>query len=298
VSAAQISPREAPVPGERARRALPWVLGGVAGAIAVSGAVAFGWMVDETRFERPDARFDALVDDLRALPGVETVESQRWVEVSNLSDPTSWITLDVTAANLVAVDETLCETTYPDPVSVRIRVRTAEGTELVVGNGLEDPVFSAGTCPDLGVDAVGLLSEIDRVVPGLTVDAAVRPGKGLALVAFENAPDDSLTEMLPLVSRGSRLLAAAGMESRGTLLIESPSLSVPLTAEDDAAYAQLLTTLSRDFGVRSFGVAPDAAPPVDGIQIVAPQRNREAIERVIAAADVPASTLKVRFLRE
>lgn len=278
------------------RRAAAWVLGATTAVAVISGAVLFSWMVNETHFERPDPDFDALVGEISGLSGVSDVQSERWVEAPTFVGPTSWLDLTVTDAGLPAVMQTLCGTVYTDPVSVGVRVVTPAGTALVVGNDLDDPVFSSGTCPDFGVDAGALVREVDRLAPGVDLYASLRQENELALSAFEAAPTAGYAEMLPLVTQSEAIRAAAGLDHSGTVILESPSLSVPVTAADGDAYAALLATLARDHLVRSFAVVPDAEAPVDGIQIIAPPRRHDEVARIVAASGIPAAALPVRFL--
>ena len=85
-------------------------------AIGAGGLLLFGWMVDETHFDRPSAEFDALETEVLALPGIETVEKERWVEAPTFANPTSWMRVTLERAALPSLLDTACASGYPDPV--------------------------------------------------------------------------------------------------------------------------------------------------------------------------------------
>ena len=110
------------------------IVGFVTGAL-----VMFGWMVNETHFDRPSQEFDEFETQLENLPGVDSVEKERWVEAPTFSDPTSWMSVTVDEAGFPGLLEAACSTDYPDAVTWSIRVRTPAGSRGVAIRGANRP---------------------------------------------------------------------------------------------------------------------------------------------------------------
>ena len=129
-------------------RARIGIAAAVAGAIAVGGAavVGFGWMIDETRFDRPDPAFDALAAEITGVPGVSDVQKQRWVEAPLFANPLSWVQVTADASAFPEVRDIACDTAYPDAVEWGFDLEGAGGTRV-------SAYADAGRgCPEFGFD--------------------------------------------------------------------------------------------------------------------------------------------------
>ncbi|KTS55430.1 hypothetical protein NS206_16685, partial [Microbacterium testaceum] len=139
-------------------RARIGIAAAVVGAIAVGGAavVVFGWMIDETRFDRPDPAFDALAAEIAAVPGVSDVQKQRWVEAPLFANPLSWVQVTADASAFPEVRDIACDTAYPDAVEWGFDLEGAGGTRV-------SAYADAGRgCPEFGFDLEAVASEIFR----------------------------------------------------------------------------------------------------------------------------------------
>jgi hypothetical protein len=67
-----------------------WVAALAAVGVVVGTVAMFGWMIDETHFDRPHEGFDRLTAQIESLPGVSIDEKERWVEAPTFSDPPSF----------------------------------------------------------------------------------------------------------------------------------------------------------------------------------------------------------------
>lgn len=265
-------------------------------AIGTGAVVIFGWMVDETHFDRPSAQFDELETQLARLPAVEGVVKERWVEAPTFSGPTSWISVEVDEAGFADVLDLACSTTYPDPVAWSIRVRTPSATEVSLH---ASPTRTDAQCPAFGFDAPRLVDELDRVAPGLAVQPAIWDNGEFALVALEDDMSEGFTHLLPVAERADELLDAAGLDGDQVVEINSANLGVVIEPGQGDAYVAMLTELAEDQGVTSFWADSGAqADGVDKVQVVAPDGERAAIERIIRASGLPVADLPVRFIEQ
>lgn len=283
--------------GRRARVVWFSALGVIGGALLLGAVVVFGWMIDETHFTRHDARFDALVQQIDALPEVLTVESERWVEAPTFSDPTSWIGLTVDADGLPSLIEAACASDYPDVVTWSVNVRSAAGSEISLnGSGAASDAAAESGCLDFGFDGVRLVEKIDDVAPGLAVSPMVMDNGAFTLVSLDESA--GFSHLLPLVARSGELREAAGLEADRPVEINAFALGVRIEPDETAEYLGLLTRLADDHGVTNFWET-DAAAQTDGVakvQLTAPEREHAAIEKVIRASGLRIGDFEVRFL--
>lgn len=266
---------------------------GVLGVIVLgAGAVMmYGFLVDETRFDRPSAEFDVLRSDIAAVSGVRSVDAQRWVEAPTFSVPSSWVLVSADAEAIPAVLETACSTAYPEAVSWNLDVGTAAGTAVSLH---ADAVRG---CPDFGVDPGAVVAELDRLVPGIRVYAAVGEGGRLVLSSVEGSSSD-FEDVLPLVENAEDLRRAAGVEPDAVVEVSASLLIVDVEAGTGAATHSLLTTLADRYDVTGFFAGGSGTPidGVDNVQVTAPARHHAAITEAIADSDLPFATLPVTFL--
>ena len=267
----------------------------------IGALVMFGWMVNETHFDRPTQEFDDFERQVESLPGVDGVDKERWVEAPAFSNPTSWMSVTVDDAGLPVLLETACSTDYPDPVTWSIRVSTPAGAEVLLHAVPTDPDAADGDvrCPDFGLDAVPLVAELDRVAPGLAIQPALWEDDRFALVALEEQVPAGFTHLLPLIEHADDLLAAAGLDANDAVEINSANLGFVLEPGERDAYLALLTELAEDRAVSSYWA--DSGTPVEGIekvQIVAPDEQHAAIEEVIRSSGLHIADLPVRFIEQ
>ena len=268
----------------------------------VTGAVVMlGWMVDETHFDRPSQEFDELETELASLPGVDGVEKERWVEAPTFSNPTSWLSVTVDQAGLPGLLEAACSTDYPDAVTWSVRVRTPAAAEVSL-YAAPTALKAAGDtpCPDFGFDAVHLVDELDRVVPGLAIQPAIWEDDRFALVALEEEIPAGFTHLLPLIEHADELLAAAGLDANEAVEINSANLGLVLEPGESDGYIALLTELAVSHAVSSYW-ADGGGTPIDGIekvQIVAPDQQHAAIEEAIRSSGLHIADRPLRFLEQ
>ncbi|MFG6502208.1 hypothetical protein [Microbacterium sp. P05] len=273
------------------------VIGGVSGALLV-----FGWMIDETHFDRPSAEFDILETEIKSLTGVGNVDKERWVEAPAFSRPTSWMSVTVTEAGAPALLEAACSTAYRDPVSWSVHIETSMGAEVSVHADPTDPNASEreGRCPDFGFDAVRLAAALDRVAPGLSVQPAKWENDRFALVVLDEVMPAGFTEVLPLVEHAGDLIVAAGLPSDTDVEINTMNLGFVLQSDESDRYVALLTELAERHEVSSYW-ADSGGTPIDGIekvQVVAPPGHEEAIEDLIRSSRLHIADLPVRFIEQ
>lgn len=270
----------------------------VAGCVT-GGVVVFGWMVDETHFDRSSASFDAFESQVEDLPGVASVDTERWVEAPTFLSPTSWMTVTVDEAGLPGLLDAACSTDYPDPVTWSIIVRTDASTEV----SLHAVPSVSGTaddarCPAFGFDAVRLVEELDEVAPGLSVQPAIWEDGRFALVALDEDASAGFTHLLPLVEHADDLIAAAGLDAETAVEINSANLILVLQPGETDDYVELLSELADDGDVDSYW-ADGGGTPIDGVekvQIVAPEEHHAAIEGIIRSSELHISDFPVRFI--
>jgi hypothetical protein len=264
--------------------------------------VMFGWMVNESHFDRPSQEFDALETQLESLPGVDSVDKERWVEAPTFSDPTSWMSVTVDEAGVPGLLEAACSTDYPDPVTWSIRVRTTTAAEVSLHAAPADVDTADGDvgCPDFGFDAVRLIDELDRVAPGLAIQPTIWESGRLTLVALEEEMPTGFTHLLPLIEHADDLLVAAGLDATEVLEINSANLGFVLEPGESELYVALLTELAERRSVRSYW-ADGGGTPIDGsakVQIVAPDEHHAAIEKIIRSSGLHIADLPLRFLEQ
>lgn len=275
------------------------VLTAVVGAV-LWGLVLLAWMVDETRFDRPSEEFEAFAAEVASLPGVESVDTERWVEAPTFSDPTSVLAVTVQQSGLPALLETACTADYPDPISWGIVVRTPSAAEVTLNGGPAPAAGGGDGCLDFGYDAVPLVAELDRVAPGVAIAPAAWREGTLSLVESTEVPPAGYTALLPLVDHSEDLLVAAGFSAAGDVEINSATLGMILEPGESDAYLRLLTELAEDHGVTSFW-ASSADEQTDGVakvQVVAPDSQHAAIEDAIRSSGLRIAELPVRFLEQ
>jgi len=281
------------------RASLAVVALGIVG-FAAGALVIFGWMVGETHFDRPSPQFDDYGSQLEKLPGVDAVAKERWVEAPTFSNPTSWMSVIVDEAGLPGLLDAACSTDYPDAVTWSIQVRTAAraGVWLSAVPAAPDSAGGDAQCPDFGFDAVRLVEELTRVAPGLAIQPISDDGR-LTLVALEEMPT-GLSHLLPLVEHADELLAAAGFDADDVVEINAAKLGFILEPGESDEYLALLTELAEDGAVSSYW-ADGGGTPVDGIdkvQIVAPDEQHAAIEKIIRSSGLHIADLPLRFIEQ
>lgn len=264
------------------------------------GLIVLAWMVNETHFDRPSQEFDQLASDVESLPGVQSVEKERWVEAPTFSNPTSSMFVTVDRPGLPALIDAACTTEYPDPVSWSLRVRTPASAEVMLHATSATPGAGNGDarCPDFGFDAVPLVDELDRVAAGLTIQPIMWDADKLALVAIEDALPNGFTHLLPLVEHADGLVAAAGVDPNEDVEINSANLGLAFEPRERGAYLALLAELAEDLGVTSF-YADGGGAMADGkaiVQVVAPPSQHPAIEDAITSSGLPLAAYPIRFL--
>lgn len=296
-----MTPETGEAPGPGARRTEARRRAGLIALVAVivltfcGGLVLFGWMVDETHFARPSDEFDTFAAEVDELPGVTAVEHERWVEAPDFWSPTSWISVTVDEEGLPGVLDAACAGSYAEPVSWGITVMTLSAAEVTLPTA---PVAAdTSACPDLGFDAVPLIAELDRVAPGIDVQASIwTPGR-FGLVTLEYEASRSYLHLLPLVEHSNELLDAAGLEADDAMVVNAPHLGALIHPDESDAYFQMLTELAAH-GVTSYwGDSGDiASDEIELVQVVAPESQHAAIEEVIRTSGLRLAGAPVRFL--
>ncbi|BAJ74084.1 archaeal/vacuolar-type H+-ATPase subunit A [Microbacterium testaceum StLB037] len=275
-------------------RARIGIAAAVLGTVAVGGAavVMFGWMIDETRFDRPDPAFDALASEIAAVPGVTDVQKQRWVEAPAFLATSSWVQVTAEASAFPEVREIACETTYPDAVEWGFDLESAGGTRV---SAFAD---AARGCPAFGFDLEPVASEIFRVAPGSVIQAAIWDAERFALSSLDGGASEVVAHLLPLVAHADTLREAAGVDPAMPVEVSGPRLGVEIGPGEAAGYHALLTTLIGDHDVSFFSFG-GGGTPIDGVekvQVTAPDAQHAAIERLIADSGLPVADLPVAFL--
>ncbi|MCH6231919.1 hypothetical protein MK786_14300 [Microbacterium sp. CFH 31415] len=268
--------------------------------LVVAALVLFAWMVNEEHFDRPSAEFDELASVIDTLPGVDSVQKERWVEAPTFSNPTSWMAVTVDQAGLPGLLDAACTTGYPDAVLWSFHVRTPSGTDVSVNGDSPSPsAVSGGTrCPDFGFDAVEVVDELDRVAPGLAVQPARWDETRFAFVEVEEARSAGFGHLLPLVAHAADLVAAAGLDSGTVVEINSSSLGVAVPPDEGDRYLALLTELADEHAVNSFWADGRETNGQARVQIVAPETQHAAIEELLRASGLDIADLPVRFLEQ
>jgi hypothetical protein len=266
--------------------------------VLLGAATLFSWMVNETRFDRPSAEFDALVEQVEAIPGVTEVSGQRWVEAPIFVDPISRIELDVEQEHLPALLDELCASAHPEGVSWSLEVPAAAGGVMSLHSQTDSSgrALSGGTCPDFGFDAVSLVDELDEIAPGMAVQPAIWENGRFALVSIEETRDGYL-HLLPLVQNVGALLAAAGLDPDREVEINSTTLGATILPGQQEPYLALLTDLAEDHEV-SFFWADGGGTPIDGVErvnVTAPAAQHAAIEGKIRASGLHIAGFPVVF---
>ncbi len=296
-SVVEAAPRE-PARRQGGVRVWPWALATGAVVAVLAAGVLFAWTVNETHFDRPSEQFDQFGAEIAGIPGVESVDNERWVEAPTFSHPTSWMSVSVSADGLSGVIEAACASDYADPVTWTIRVGGA--AEVTLNAGPPAPAQSDGAraCPDFGFDAVSLVDELGRVAPGLAVQPAVWDDGRFALVALE--VPSGFTSVLPLVSNAGRLLEAAGLPATGIVEINSQNLGFTFEPGERDRCVALLTELAEEYGASSFWVtsADASADGTGNVQVVAPAAQHDAIEEAIRSSGLSFARDPVSFLEQ
>ncbi|MFG6280476.1 hypothetical protein [Microbacterium sp. 5K110] len=264
--------------------------------IGVGGLVLFGWMVDETHFDRPSAEFDALETEVLALPGVETVEKERWVEAPTFANPTSSMRVTLDRAALPSLLDTACSSGYPDPVMWGLAVRTPSDAEVSV---FADPVTSAPSpgCPDFGLDLVATVDALDALAPGRSIQAAIWENGRLSFSDLFDVGSD-VAGMVPLVEAADELRRTAGVDPDAEVEISGPMLTAVVAPGDASAYAALLRTLVDDYGVTTFWDGAGGGTPIDGVaktQVRCDPEDAAAVETAIRASGLPLADAPILF---
>lgn len=265
----------------------------------IGAVVVFGWMVDETHFDRPSEALDEFETQLENLPGVDSVETERWVEAPTFADPTSWVSVTVDEAGADDLIEAACSTDYPDAVTWSILVRTPSATEVSLHAAPAAGNAGGARCPDFGFDAMRLVGELDRVGKGLAIQPVIWEKGRFALVAVEEEMPEGFRHLLPLVEHADDLLAAAGLGANDVVEINSMNLGFLLEAGERERYLAMLQELAENQAVSSYW-ADGGGAPTDGvaIQLVAPDRQHAAIEAIIRSSGLHIADLPLRFLEQ
>lgn len=275
-------------------RARIGIVAAVVGVIVAGGAglTLFGWMIDETHFDRPDPAFDALAAEVAAVPGVSDVQKSRWVEAPLFVRPFSSLHVAADQSSFPALREIACDTTYPDAVMWSVELAAAAGTRVsaFAPEGLG--------CPDFGFDVAPVASELGRIAPGSVVQVAVWESRRFSLSSLDVEPDGGITPLLPLVANADTLRGIAGVDPTLVVEVASPSLGVEIGPGESTGYHALLSTLAEEHDVTFFSFG-GGGTPTDGVkkvQLTAPASQHAAIERLIAASGLPVAALPVSFL--
>lgn len=292
------------MPGTREKTSLSvqrlWIAAAIlAGVVVAFGAMMmFGWMIDETHFDRPDERFDRLAAQLEEAPGASVEGHERWVEAPSFSDPTSWMQLSVDETHFADLLAIACASDYPDAVAWSLRVHADSGSIISLYTDAAPGARADDTpCPDFGFDAAGLVGELSRSAPGVDVQASIWDNGRFALVVIDDDPGD-LSAVLPLVADAEDVRAAAGLDSRRPIEINAGALSVVIQPGEHGRYLDLLSAFVDEHGVTSFW-ADGGGIPVDGIekvQVKAPDQEHAAIEEAISASGLRIADLPVRYV--
>jgi hypothetical protein len=279
----------------RARRKRVWTAVAVLAVIslAVGGFVLFAWSVNEVRFDRPSAAFDDRAREIEALPGVDDVQHERWVEAPLFGIPNSTLSIGVARSGLPELLDLSCSNGYEDAVAWSIRVRAA-AAEVVLNSAPTTP----GECPDFGFDAIPLVDELARVAPKTSMQPSVWQSGVLSLVAPNDDPSSGIAALLPVLENAANLVAAAGMDAEAALEVNSAHLGVIVAPGEQDEYVSLLRALIDERGVMSFWASGGWSDGVERIQVVAPEAQHGAIERLIASADLSIADLPVRFIEQ
>ena len=267
--------------------------------LGAGGVLLFGWMADETHFDRPSAEFDALDTRIAAVPGVVAVEKERWVEAPTFADPSSSIRVTLDRSALPMVLDIACEPDYPDPVDWGLVVRTPARAEVSI---FAAPVasVSAPGCPDFGLDATATIDALDDVAPGRSVQATVWENGRLSFSDVLDGRVD-IAAMLPLVAAADELRRAAGAPAETEVAIDGPTLGAVVAPGEAVDYAALLRTLVEDHGVTNFwdgiggGVSPDEAVT---IRVTVDPSHADAVEAAIRSSGLRLADAPVVFRDE
>ena len=291
---------DAPKVKARSAKKRVWLgLAGLVVAVGVVGSViVFGWMIDETHFDRPDDEFDRLGTQVEKTPGVSVNWKERWVEAPTFSNPQSWIGLSVDETHLSDVLQAACGSEYADPVAWSIDVHT-DGGNVVSLYSSAVPIGRAdeARCPDFGFDAPALVGVVGRSMPGLNIQASIWDNGHLALVALEEEPG-ALSALLPLVDGAEGVRDAAGLDSHQSVEIDAAGLSLVIAPGERERYLVLLSALAGDHGVTSFWAdrEGDSSDGVEKLQIAAPETEHTAIADAILGSGLRIAQVPVRFI--
>ncbi len=270
--------------------------------LVIGAVVTFGWMINETHFDRSTPEFDEFERHIEQLPGVHSVDAERWVEAPTFWTPTSWMTVTVDQAGLPALLEAACTTDYRDAVTWSVHVRTPSASEVSLHAAPTTPTAAdrGARCPDFGLDAVRIVDELDRIAPGLAIQPSIWENGRFALVALEEQIPSGFAHLLPLIEHADDLLAAAGLSGNDAVEINAMNLGLILEPHESAEYLEMLAELADEHAVSSYW-ADGGGTPIDGVekvQIVAPDRHHRAIEDVIRSSGLHIAELPVRFLEQ
>jgi len=270
----------------------------VAVGTAFSAMMVFGWMIDETHFDRPDEGFDRLTSQLDSMPGVRVEEKERWVEAPTFSKPNSWVVLAVDGQRLDGVLSAACSTGYPDPVMWSFRVSTDGGSVVTLLSGTPGQPVGGASCLDFGFDAVGLVDEVGGYGLGVNLQASVWDNGRFALVALDDSPE-TLSALLPLVEHTDDLRAAAGLDPSRPVEISGSALGLIVAPGEHDRYLDLLAGLVDEHDVTGFWADGGGGTPVDGVekvQIAAPESEHDAVADAIRTSGLHIAGFPVRFL--
>ncbi len=258
--------------------------------LSVGAVVVFAWTVDETHFDRPDPDFSALAAELATVDGVINVQHERWVEAPTFSDPSAAIHVTLTDAALPIVQNIACARDYSDAVSWAFEVVTPANTRVAMF------ADAAPGCPDVGFEAASVVTEIDRLVPGEKVQAAMWEGTRFSVSALEDITA-GMSASLALVENADALRASAGVDPDTVVEVGSSLLGVEIGPGEAAGYHALLSRLVAEYDVT--GLFTGGGTPIDGVekvQVSAPATHHTDIVREIAASRLPIADLPVTFL--
>lgn len=252
----------------------------------------FSWSIDETRFDRPSAEFDAFAAEIAGMPGVVAVEKERWVEAPAFWSPVSSLRVTLERSALPDVLDIACSSENADPIDWGLVVQSPARAEVSVF-----AQRATSGCPDFRLDVVPTVDAVHRLAPGRSIQAAVWENGRLA---FSDLLDGraEISSMIPFVAAADDLREAAGVEADRDIEISGPRLTAVPAPGESAAYAALLRTIVDEYGVTDFWDGAGGGTPIDGVprtQIRGDAESADAVEAAIRASGLGLADAPIVF---